>query len=663
MAIMGGQPEDPISVTAEEMEQAGHWMEANLCGDQRSPVPFSFAYAGRQSAGLLEEWERKQSSRTLDDQRTEHAVTWTEPSMGLSVRCVAIEYHDFPVVEWTVHFKNQGAADTPILQDAQALDMHLERHPEGEFVLHHYKGDFCTPDGYEPYRTPLPPGASLAFAPVGGRGTNFAFPYYNLEMPGGGLILAVGWPGQWTARFARDTATGLNIRTGQELTHLKLHPGEEMRTPLLVLLFWKGNDPIRAQNLWRRWMIAHNMPRPAAKLPSAMQPGSSSWQFDEMQNANEENQKFFIDRYQEKGIALTHWWMDAGWYPFNAGWWNTGSWEVDAKRFPRGLRAVADHAHARGLNVIVWFEPEKVTPRTWLYEQHPEWLLGNRGKQKLLYLGNPAAREWLTNHVDRMVTEQGIDVYRQDFNFEPLPYWRENDEEDRQGIAENHHITGYLAYWDELRRRHPDILIDSCASGGRRNDLETLRRAVPLHKTDYNYADLPVKQAFHHSLALWIPFFGAMISPIEGVDPYVFRSAMCLCTVLEFDVRREDLDYALLRELTAQWQRVAPFFYGDYYPLTPYSREEYVWIAWQFDRPDLASGVLQAFRRAESPYESARFKLRGLDPEASYRVINLDEEGAAVMSGRELTEAGLLMTMKQQPQAVIIVYERVQCAP
>ena len=50
----------------------------------------------------------------------------------------------------------------------------------------------------------MPPGVSLAFAPVGGRGTNFAFPYYNLEMLGGGLILAVGWPGQWAARFARD---------------------------------------------------------------------------------------------------------------------------------------------------------------------------------------------------------------------------------------------------------------------------------------------------------------------------------------------------------------------------------------------------------------------------------------------------------------------------
>jgi hypothetical protein len=56
---------------------------------------------------------------------------------------------------------------------------------------------------------------------------------------------------------------------------------------------------------------------------------------------------------------------------------------------------------------------------------------------------------------------------------------------DRQGMTDNLHVQGYLAYWDALRRRRPNLVIDSCASGGRRNDLETMRRAVPLHPTDY----------------------------------------------------------------------------------------------------------------------------------------------------------------------------------
>ena len=100
---------------------------------------------------------------------------------------------------------------------------------------------------------------------------------------------------------------------------------------------------------------------------------------------------------------------------------------------------------------------------------------------RLLNLGNPAGAPWLIDHVDHLLTDQGIDLYRQDFNINPLRLsGAHTDAADRQGITEIRHVKAYLAYWDELRHRHPDMLIDSCASGGRRNDLETLRRAVPL---------------------------------------------------------------------------------------------------------------------------------------------------------------------------------------
>ena len=71
-----------------------------------------------------------------------------------------------------------------------------------------------------------------------------------------GVIVAVGWPGQWAAEFVRDDDKGIRIRAGQELTHFKLLPGEEVRSPLVVLHFWQGRDWIEAQNLWRRWMMA-----------------------------------------------------------------------------------------------------------------------------------------------------------------------------------------------------------------------------------------------------------------------------------------------------------------------------------------------------------------------------------------------------------------------
>jgi alpha-galactosidase len=153
------------------------------------------------------------------------------------------------------------------------------------------------------------------------------------------------------------------------------------------------------------------------------------------------------------------------------------------------------------------------------------------GGVRLLNLGNPAARQWLTDHVDRLLTEQGIDLYRQDFNMDPLAFWRAADEPDRQGITENKHVCGYLAYWDELRRRHPQMLIDSCASGGRRNDLETMRRSVPLWRSDYAYEPIG-HQCMTYGISLWLPYHGtgtvaSSAAPYYGggftnVEPYAF---------------------------------------------------------------------------------------------------------------------------------------------
>jgi alpha-galactosidase len=346
---------------------------------------------------------------------------------------VVVEYSDFPIIEWTLFFKNTGTTDTPILADIQAVDTRFERGAQGEFVLHHHIGSPCAPNDYQPLETPLPPKAEKRIATSGGRPTNSDLPYFNIAWPGAGVIVVIGWPGQWAAKFTRDERNGLRVQGGQELTHFTLHPGEEVRGPLVVLQFWKG-DRIRSQNIWRRWMLAHNLPRPGGKLPPVQMAACSSHQFGEMIDANTENQKFFIDRYLEERLKLDYWWMDAGWYVNKTGWPNTGTWEVDTKRFPGGLRVITDHAHAKGVKIIVWFEPERVTAGTWLAENHPEWVLGGKGGG-LLNLGNPEARQWLTEHVDKLLVEQGIDLYRQDFNMDPLGHWRANDAKDRQGIT------------------------------------------------------------------------------------------------------------------------------------------------------------------------------------------------------------------------------------
>jgi alpha-galactosidase len=616
--------------------------------------PISFTYDGRPSAELLRSWKLQRSSRRLDDRRTEQNLTWTDPATGLAVRMAGVAYQDYPTVEWTLHFRNTGSAPTPIIEGIQALDLRLQRGHYGEFLLHHAVGSPCAQNDYGPLETALAPSTVKRIGAAGGRPTNSDMSYFNLETATGhGVIMVVGWPGQWSSTWTRDADTGLRVQAGQELTHFRLLPGEEVRSPLVVLQFWNG-DWIGAQNVWRSWMLAHNVPRPGGKLPEPEMFGCSSHLFSEMEQANEENQKACIDRYLAEGIRIDRWWMDAGWYPCApVGWPKTGTWEVDTKRFPSGLRAISDHAHEKGVKTILWFEPERVHPDTWLTKNHPEWIHGGAAGG-LLDLGNPEAREWLTDHVDRLMTAQGIDLYRQDFNMDPLDYWRKADAPDRQGITEIRHVEGYLAYWDELLKRHPDMFIDSCASGGRRNDLETMRRAIPLWRTDWR-GDAIGTQSASYGISLWIPLSG---TGAVDVDPYTFRSNMVPFTNALFDIRSTKLDYNLLRKLVGQWRKITPCYTGDYYPLTSYSTATDTWMAWQFHRPDTGEGMVQAFRREKCIFETGRLKLRGLDPAGRYEVTDLDQGKPRRFTGKQLMEKGLLVTIAGQPGAVVISYRR-----
>jgi len=176
-----------IRAKADELNQADQWAGRHLRPDSKD-LPFSFIYHGKASGDLLGKWTRKAETKKIDKTRTQHTIVWTDTQTSLEVRCVAVEYSDFPVVEWTVYFRNAGKKNTPILENIQGIDTTFHRGEEGEFVLRGIKGDFYSPDSYRPYEVTLKPGSKQRYIPVGGRPTNGEFPYYNLHMPGGGVM-------------------------------------------------------------------------------------------------------------------------------------------------------------------------------------------------------------------------------------------------------------------------------------------------------------------------------------------------------------------------------------------------------------------------------------------------------------------------------------------
>jgi alpha-galactosidase len=249
-----------------------------------------------------------------------------------------------------------------------------------------------------------------------------------------------------------------------------------------------------------------------------------------------------------------------------------------------------------------------------------------------------------------------VTVYRQDFNFDPAPFWKAMDAPDRVGIAEMKHIEGLYKFWDALLARNPGLLIDNCASGGRRIDLETTSRSIPLWRTDYQYYEPNGYQCHTYGLHFFLPASGT-----GNGDPrkYWFRSAAIGGAVVmgwelgaSFNLRAAIEDVAEFRELR-------DYAYGDYYPLTPYATGDDVWAAFQWDRPEGRDGIVVAFRRPLAPQAAIEVKLGGMEPGADYEV-NFEDYGVTVVrSGRELA-AGLMLKIPEAPASLLVKYRRVR---
>jgi alpha-galactosidase len=648
--------------TPQDMAKSRFWTAAYIADPASLPV--SFIYNGKMIKGIPSSWKPAAHKSRIDATIMQTVFEGKDIETGLSIKVECLEYFDFPVVEWTAWLTQTGSEPTPLISDFLALDGSFEG---ASPVVVHCNGDYYNQEGYTPEESPLKESEKLVYAPSGGRPCDQAFPYYRLLFDGGGLSMAVGWPAQWSISFEHQ-GKSVQVRAGQEKTHLKLMPGETIRSPRMTLMAWTGESG-RGVNLWRRWYLAHVLPRPDGKPMRPLMAVAATDIGEEFTAATEENQVRYMDRYKSLGFDFDVWWIDAGWYPcynekMERRWWLTGNWVPDPERFPNGFKPISDNAAKYGARLLVWFEPERVTIGSWMDKNHPEWLLKTDDPQnRLLNLGNPECRTWLTEHVNRVIQENGIGVYRQDFNFEPLKFWRENDPEDRQGINENFHVQGYLQYWDELLRRNPGLWIDSCSSGGRRNDMETMRRSVPLHYTDYGYGIHPVKLAFHHTLYQWIPYFKefTLSSDLQNLDQYNYPSGDKAVDSFSFhcgmapmifpiiNIRSSQYDHTPEVVMSRVWRRAADLLtYGDYFPLTPFSKSNERWVSWQFQNPESEEGLLQAIRLAECPDEKYIARMKAVNGSKEYVFENAETGEQRIIAGADLEQKGFTIDVTKR---------------
>jgi alpha-galactosidase len=662
--------------------------------------PFSFNYDGQPSANLLPQWRATRRKISSSAGRSEEWITWRAPSGELQVQAVVVVYPAYGAIEWTVSFANPSSSTSQQLNAVLAADTIIKSSPTAPYDLHHFNGSAQQADDYAPQTSRLAPGTAQLLFPVGGRPSNGTWPYFNIDWEGQGVMAAVGWPGQWTAQLLVDEHEGLRLKAGMTsadpllngygvitdamLLDTSLDAGEEVRTPLIVLMPWSADSWLLAQNKWRRWMVDYNLPRFGGSLPTPITPTSGSLSLfpDQSQELSA------IDSYARQGTtkdhggSYTHWWVDAGWYAIPSGlpdgwsqqWTNgVGNWFPDPKRFPDGMRPTFQRAVDHGMKSVLWSEPERVGIGTELFDKHRDWLIAPPDPTSdfsfLLDFGNADAWAWSVERFDSIITDQAaqgheLDVFRQDFNMDPLDYWNAQDVPGRIGMTQVKHVTGHLAFWDELRKRHPHLWIDSCASGGRRNDLETMRRSVPLLRSDYQFEPTG-NQCQTYGLSLWLPYFGTGVGPQTtndgawGPGQYVMRSSLAPCFTTSVDAgTASEEDWALLRTVNREFVRIQDdLLYSDFYPLTDFSLEDDVWMAFQFDRPVAGGGVVIVFRRPGALAATMRFNLHGLDAGRKYRIDDLDLSAQKVLSGRNLMQSGLEFSLRDAPASAIVQYQ------
>ena len=632
-------------------------------------LPFSFVYGGQPSSALLSNWQSS-SAEEAGDGLLRRALTLTDPETGLEVRTVATTYTDTPGVDWTLYFTNRGEQDTPPLEQVQALDVTVAPGPGSSAVVHRLHGSAFAVDDWVPFDEPLAPGQRSAAAPRDGKSSQGACPFSSLQWQGGGVITAVGWSGQWQSAVERAADGSLRLQAGMQNLRLRLRPGETIRTPRLLQLYWQGDDVLRAHNLFRRTMLRHVVPQLDGR-PVTPPIVHLSTSFYELNDSTEGNVLSHLEAIRGLGFEL--FWLDAYWTRdgFPNGMGNYGFPLERAEppdRFPRGLKPIGDAAHEAGLGFVVWFEPERVAPGTHLAREHPEWVISPAGDGSgLLNLGLPEARQYLADYLIAAIKQYGLNCLRIDFNIGPLPFWQHLDQQDpeRVGLAEIRYVEGLYRMWDDVRAACPGLFIDNCASGGMRVDLETCSRSIPLWRTDATIPPLMARdfdqaalqnQAMTAGLSRYLPFH---TSGMMGATPYWFRSGFNAGISFCEDCRPAGYPRALLAQGIAEGKRLRPYYAGDFYPLSEVTVSPRDWCVLQYHRPEQGDGLVVAFRRHQSPYAGYDCELRGLEPAAEYTVTQAgayEPSPPVTMRGADLQR--LRVQIPERPGSVVVEYRR-----
>ena len=271
-------------------------------------LPFSFVYGGKHSSEFINDWKREVKDEMVSDTTSRRNLTLTDPNTGLEVKAICLMYLDTAGIDWTVYFTNRGSKDSPVIEQLRAVDATVGIGAAASVVIHRLNGAPCATEDWMPFDQAVPAGQKVEFAATSGRSSNVS-PWFNIDWGTGGVITAIGWSGQWTASVELKDGK-LRTQAGMQNLHTILHPGESIRSPRMMQLYWQSGDQYRAYNLFRRTMLTHIVPRLEGKV---VEPpiAHMSTSFYELNDSNEQNVLSHLDSI--KGLGFEMFWLDAYW--------------------------------------------------------------------------------------------------------------------------------------------------------------------------------------------------------------------------------------------------------------------------------------------------------------------------------------------------------------
>lgn len=592
---------------------------------------------------------------------------------GLDITNHVASYANTSLIEQWQTVTNRGEATVQITRlDSVALSLAPDSYELFAFTSN-WGSEF------EPVRVPV------ASMPViesrSGRSSKGNVPWFALFRPDGTILsAAVAWSGNWVFRFETGENGEIALSGGLhdwEFTR-ELAPGMSIESPPVALVPGEAHDlntvSVRYARVGRRHWYPQNAR--ARQLPVEW----NHWWPYEDSAINEQVFRANVEAAAKLGIEVCT--LDAGWFgPTDPGthWYDfRGDWaEVNAVRFPSGIRALSDYVHQHGMAFGLWCEIEALGQSARLAERHPEFAATRTG-ERLGYVcfGNPAVQEWAFELLSGLIEQYNLDWIKFDFNLDPAAGCARTDHGHGAGDGLFAHYSGYYRTLERLRERFPEITLENCSSGGLRIDLGIMRRTTPTFLSDPDWPEHGLQLIWGASMVLapsaWLHW--GYSEWINGYRPQQFnpRDPALQPRQLDYYARigmlgnfglsqklpelpawvadRYAAHIALYRETVRRFVRDA-----DFYRLTAQPRREggSRWAAFQYVREAGAEHLLAVFRLPSG--EPARtLRLYTIDPERTYTLTWLQTDRHEQRRGAHLLEHGLTFDDVPEQGSVLV---------